>query len=375
MRPRDQPANRLELIRSTGSVEPTDRTIAAGLGAGLIDAIPLGAGVGVLFWLTLSLAVSLHRVALRPERLLDRYENSLFHIHNELSKGTAAVALHPVLADITEARRIDQVFGSLRPQVVFHAAAHKHVPLMEDNPCEAVKNNILGTRIVAEAAHKWGVERFVLISTDKAVNPTSVMGATKRVAEMVVESLGRSTTTRFAAVRFGNVLASNGSVVPTFLAQIANGGPVTVTHPEMRRFFMLIPEAVQLVLHAGALSDRAPLFVLEMGEQVKVVDMARDLIRLSGYVPDKDIAIEFTGIRPGEKLFEELTGDGEFTEPSSLPKILRVQTSAPQSHIGLAEAIARLEALALDGRDAEVLRELRALVAASTATRTEPSPA
>ncbi len=182
------------------------------------------------------------------------------------------------------------------------------------------------------------------------------MGATKRVAEMVVESLGRSTTTRFAAVRFGNVLASNGSVVPTFLAQIANGGPVTVTHPEMRRFFMLIPEAVQLVLHAGALSDRAPLFVLEMGEQVKVVDMARDLIRLSGYVPDKDIAIEFT-------------------EPSSLPKILRVQTSAPQGHVGLADTIARLEALALDGRDAEVLRELRALVSASSATRTQASPA
>ncbi len=315
--------------------------------------------------------------AARPASLvlLDHHENGLFHIHNELSKGAAAVALHPVLADITEARRIDQVFGSLRPQVVFHAAAHKHVPLMEDNPCEAVKNNILGTRIVAEAAHKWGVERFVLISTDKAVNPTSVMGATKRVAELIVDGLSGSHTTRFAAVRFGNVLASNGSVVPTFLAQIANGGPVTVTHPEMRRFFMLIPEAVQLVLHAGALGDRAPLFVLEMGEQVKVVDMARDLIRVSGYVPDKDIAIEFTGIRPGEKLFEELTGDGEFAEPSSLPKILRVQTSAPQRHVGLAEAIARLEALALDGRDAEVLLELRALVSASTTTRTQASPA
>ncbi len=315
--------------------------------------------------------------AARPASLmlLDQYENGLFHLHHELSRVVTAVKLKPVIADITDARRIDSLFGEMRPQVVFHAAAHKHVPLMEDNPCEAVKNNVLGTRIVAEAAHKWGVERFVLISTDKAVNPTSVMGATKRVAEMVVESLGRSTTTRFAAVRFGNVLASNGSVVPTFLAQIANGGPVTVTHPEMRRFFMLIPEAVQLVLHAGALGDRASLFVLEMGEQVKVVDMARDLIRLSGYVPDKDIAIEFTGIRPGEKLFEELTGDGEFTEPSSLPKILRVQTSAPQNHIGLADAIARLEALALDGRDAEVLLELRALVSASTTTRTEASPA
>ena len=307
--------------------------------------------------------------------LLDHHENGLFHIHNELAKGAAAVAMHPVVADITDAHRIDQVFNSLRPQVVFHAAAHKHVPLMEDNPCEAVKNNILGTRLVAEAAHKWGVERFVLISTDKAVNPTSVMGATKRVAEMVVESLSRSTTTRFAAVRFGNVLASNGSVVPTFLSQIANGGPVTVTHPEMRRFFMLIPEAVQLVLHAGALSDRAPLFVLEMGEQVKVVDMARDLIRLSGYVPDKDIAIEFTGIRPGEKLFEELTGDEERAEPSSIQKILRVHTAAPLNQTELTEAITRLEALALDGRDAEVMRELRALVSVSKPITTATSPA
>ncbi len=212
--------------------------------------------------------------AARPASLvlLDRYENSLFHIYNELAKGLGEVELHPVVADITDARRIDQVFDAMRPQVVFHAAAHKHVPLMEDNPCEAVKNNVRGTRIVAEAAHKWGVERFVLISTDKAVNPTSVMGATKRVAELIVEGLSGSDTTRFAAVRFGNVLASNGSVVPTFLAQIANGGPVTVTHPEIRRFFMLIPEAVQLVLHAGTLGDRAPLFVLEMGEQVKVVD-------------------------------------------------------------------------------------------------------
>ncbi len=306
--------------------------------------------------------------------LLDRYENSLFHIHNELAKGLGDVELHPVVADITDARRIDQVFDAMRPQVVFHAAAHKHVPLMEDNPCEAVKNNVRGTRIVAEAAQRWGVERFVLISTDKAVNPTSVMGATKRVAEMVVEGLSGSHTTRFAAVRFGNVLGSNGSVVPTFIAQIANGEPVTVTHPEMRRFFMLIPEAVQLVLHAGALGDRAPLFVLEMGEQVKVVDMARDLIRLSGYVPDKDIAIEFTGIRPGEKLFEELVGEGEFAEPSSLEKILRVQTSTLRDHNGLAEAIARLEALALDGRNDEVLRGLRALLSDFTPTTAETSP-
>jgi len=315
--------------------------------------------------------------AARPASLvlLERYENGLFQIHQELANTFPDVTLHSVVADVTDARRINQVFGDVRPQVVFHAAAHKHVPLMEENPCEAVKNNIRGTRIVAETALRFAVERFVLISTDKAVNPTSVMGSTKRVAELIVDGLSRTQGTRFASVRFGNVLGSNGSVVPTFLAQIAKGGPVTVTHPEMKRFFMLIPEAVQLVLHAGALADQAPLFVLEMGEQVKVVDMARDLIRLSGYVPDKDIAIEFTGIRPGEKLFEELVGDGELAEPSSLEKILRVQTTAPPRHDGLAEAISRLEDLALEGRSDDVLRELRGLLADFNPTRTETSPA
>ena len=307
--------------------------------------------------------------------LIDRYENSLFHIHSELSTAFAHIELDPVVADVTDVRRIEQVFDDVRPQVVFHAAAHKHVPLMEDNPCEAVKNNVRGTRIVAEGALGCGAERFVLISTDKAVNPTSVMGATKRVAELIVERLSGSQATRFASVRFGNVLASNGSVVPTFLAQIAKGGPVTVTHPEMRRFFMLIPEAVQLVLHAAALGDRAPLFILDMGEQMKVVDLARDLIRLSGYVPDKDIAIEFTGIRPGEKLFEELVGEGEFVERSSLDKVLRVRTSASRSHDGLGESLSRLEALACDGQDDDVLRELYALLANFTPSRAETSPA
>jgi len=306
--------------------------------------------------------------------LLDRYENSLFHIHNELVKSFAGVELRPVVADVTDARRINQVFAHMKPQIVFHAAAHKHVPLMEDNPCEAVKNNVRGTRIVAESALSCGVERFVLISTDKAVNPTSVMGSTKRVAELVVSGLSRTQATRFASVRFGNVLGSNGSVVPTFLEQIAKGGPVTVTHPEMKRFFMLIPEAVQLVLHAGALADEAPLFVLEMGEQVKVVDMARDLIRLSGYVPDKDIAIEFTGIRPGEKLFEELVGEGEFAEPSSLDKILKVQTLTGPRGADMAQAIARLEELAIDGKSEEVLLELQSLLARSTASRGTPLP-
>jgi FlaA1/EpsC-like NDP-sugar epimerase len=315
--------------------------------------------------------------AARPASLvlIDRYENSLFHIHNELGKAYPGVELCPVIADVTDARRIDQVFGRQRPEVVFHAAAHKHVPLMEDNPCEAVKNNIRGTRLVAEAAVRHNVKRFILISTDKAVNPTSVMGSTKRVAELIVDFLSASQTTRFAAVRFGNVLASNGSVVPTFLTQIEKGGPVTVTHPEVKRYFMLIPEAVQLVLHAGALADRAPLFVLDMGEQVKVADMARDLIRLSGFVPDKDIEIQFTGLRPGEKMFEELVGEGEQAEPSEVDKIFRVRTSSAQNFKGLDEAVARLEALALDGRSEDVLQELRTILPAFVPPGRETSPA
>jgi FlaA1/EpsC-like NDP-sugar epimerase len=309
--------------------------------------------------------------AARPASLvlLERYENGLFHIHSELARNFGDLTVQSVIADVTDERRVEQVFSSMRPHVVFHAAAHKHVPLMEVNPCEAVKNNVRGTRVVAECALKFGVERFVLISTDKAVNPTSVMGSTKRVAELIVNGLSRTQATRFASVRFGNVLGSNGSVVPTFMDQIAKGGPVTVTHPEMKRFFMLIPEAVQLVLHAAALADQAPLFVLDMGDQVKVVDMARDLIRLSGYVPDKDIAIEFTGIRPGEKLFEELVGEGEFAEPSSFDKILRVQTTRGPRGTDMAAAVAKLEELALEGRCEEVLIELQSLLAMATATR------
>jgi len=307
--------------------------------------------------------------------LLDRYENGLFQIHNELKSAFELVDLQSAVADVTDEHRIAQLFDQVRPHVVFHAAAHKHVPLMEQNPCEAVKNNVRGTRIVAEAAMKCGVQHFVLISTDKAVNPTSVMGATKRVAELVVEGLSRSPGTHFVAVRFGNVLGSNGSVVPTFLKQIANGGPVTVTHPEMRRFFMLIPEAVQLVLHAATLRDTASIFVLEMGEQVKVADMARDLIRLSGLVPDKDIEICFTGIRPGEKLFEELVGDDEYSEPSSLDKILRVHARAERRPHGLPESLARLEALASNGRNEEVLLELRSLLADFVSSRKQSWPA
>jgi FlaA1/EpsC-like NDP-sugar epimerase len=231
----------------------------------------------------------------------------------------------PIVGDVTDRARVNEVLGRHRPDIIFHAAAHKHVPMMEHNPCEAVKNNVLGTRTVATAAGEHGVGRFLLISTDKAVNPTSVMGATKCVAEMVVHSLNRRVATRYTAVRFGNVLGSNGSVIPRFLAQIKAGGPVTVTHPDIRRFFMLIPEAVQLVLHATAIAEGGEIFVLEMGEQIRIDDMARHLVRLAGLVPDEDIAIEYTGLRPGEKLYEELLADGETIEGAGTERIRRVR--------------------------------------------------
>ncbi len=238
--------------------------------------------------------------------LLGHDENPLFEIEMELRERYPEAPLSTVIADIKDAARIEKVFLQIKPEVVFHAAAHKHVPLMEANPGEAFKNNVLGTRNVAFAASKVPVESFVFISTDKAVNPTSVMGATKRIAELMIQSFNDIGTTKFVAVRFGNVLGSRGSVVPIFQEQIRKGGPVTVTDPEMRRFFMTIPEAAQLVLQAGAMAQGGEIFILDMGEPVKIVDMAKELIRLSGFEPEKDIAIEYTGIRPGEKLYEEL---------------------------------------------------------------------
>src|SRR5690606_16107307 len=243
-----------------------------------------------------------------PERLilLDHDENGIFDIQHEISSRFPGVALKAVIADIRDRVKMERVFEEERPAVVFHAAAHKHVPYMEDNPEEAVKTNVFGTQNVADMALTYNAERFVLISTDKAVNPTSVMGATKRVAELIVQDLNREGKTRFMAVRFGNVLGSRGSVVPLFEKQIARGGPVTVTDPEMTRYFMTIPEAVQLVLQAAALGKGGEVFVLDMGEPVKIVDLARTLIRLHGLEPDKDIEIVFTGRRPGEKLYEEV---------------------------------------------------------------------
>ncbi|MFS0555426.1 polysaccharide biosynthesis protein [Brevibacillus sp. 179-C9.3 HS] len=238
--------------------------------------------------------------------LLGHGENSIYSIENELRRKYPHVHYCSIIADIQDRVRIDAIFQKYSPAIVFHAAAHKHVPLMENNIEEAIKNNIFGTKNLAECAHKYGAERFVCISTDKAVNPTSVMGVTKRIAEMMVQSLGEISTTKFAAVRFGNVLGSRGSVIPLFKQQINEGGPVTITHPEMLRFFMTISEAVQLVIQAGALTTGGEVFILDMGKPVRISDLANDLIRLSGLEPNVDIKIVYTGMRPGEKLYEEI---------------------------------------------------------------------
>ena len=294
--------------------------------------------------------------------LLERYENSLYELVNDLEDRFHSASIHPVIGDVTDVHRVDQVFAEYLPQLVFHAAAHKHVPMMEFNPCEAVKNNVAGTATVAQAAEQWGVERFILISTDKAVNPSSVMGATKRIGELILRVRGGDSATRFAAVRFGNVLGSNGSVLPRFLEQIQAGGPVTVTHPEIRRFFMLIPEAVQLVLHAAALGEPDVVYVLEMGEQIKLVEMARNIIRCAGFIPDKEIPIAYIGLRPGEKLYEELIGPHEIAEPSSVPKILLVR-GAPEYDLATLESQIESLMLLAEGGDAQgVVQQLRRLV-------------
>lgn len=238
--------------------------------------------------------------------ILDIYENSVYDIQNELLKKYKDLNLTIFIDSVRDKERIEEIFNERKPQIVFHAAAHKHVPLMENNPKSAVKNNIFGTLNLVQAADKYGVERFVLISTDKAVNPTNVMGATKRVCEMIIQTYNERSKTEYVAVRFGNVLGSNGSVIPLFKKQIAEGGPVTVTHEEVIRYFMTIPEACQLVLQAGSMAKGGEIFVLDMGEPVKIIDLARDLIKLSGLEPDVDIKIEITGLRPGEKLYEEL---------------------------------------------------------------------
>lgn len=301
-----------------------------------------------------------------PSRLilLDRYENGLYEVTCELGAKQQEIPVLPVIGDVTDRERMSVVMREYRPALVFHAAAHKHVPLMELSPCEAVKNNVLGTQVVADCAAEGGVERFILISTDKAVNPTSVMGATKRVAELLIQSMNGSGNGHgsFAAVRFGNVLGSNGSVVPRFLRQIQAGGPVTVTHPEMKRFFMSIPEAVQLVLHAATVARGGEIYVLDMGEQIKVVEMVKNLIRLSGFTPHEEIPITYIGIRPGEKLYEELVGLDEVVEPSGVEQVVRVQPLSWTDPARLRDHVSALERLAVDGKAEALIKLLGEIV-------------
>ena len=293
--------------------------------------------------------------------LFERYENALHSLLLELRAAFPEVKLFPVIGDVTVLDRVSEVFRQTSPDIVFHAAAHKHVPLMELNPKEAIRNNILGTRMVAEVALKTGVDRFVLISTDKAVNPSSVMGVTKRIAEHLVREFNHTGLTKFTVVRFGNVLGSNGSVVPLFSEQIRKGGPVTVTHPDIKRFFMTIPEAVQLVLQASVMGRGGEVFVLDMGEQIKVADLARNMIVLAGLVPGKDVDIVFTGLRPGEKLYEELFEEGEQAEPTTHPKIHRaVGTPVPVGE--LSEWLESLPTTLPKSDEEELLQDLKRLV-------------
>ncbi len=268
--------------------------------------------------------------------LLEQAENALFEIHSELRRDVSEVPTVAVIADVCDGARVERIFTEHRPQVVFHAAAHKHVPMMEWNSCEAIKNNVFGTRTVAEAAHRHGTGAFVLISTDKAVNPTSVMGASKRVAEITIQALSQrtDTSTKFMAVRFGNVLGSAGSVIPVFRKQILAGGPVTVTHPDMKRYFMTIPEACQLVMQTATMGEGGEIFVLDMGEPVHIVNLARDMIKLSGLTED-EIPIVYSGVREGEKLFEELSMDSEQMTRTRHPKIFIGRIDAyPPDQVG-----------------------------------------
>jgi len=298
--------------------------------------------------------------------LLDHAEDNLFEIEREMIEVRHFTNVEAVLADCKEAHRMLEVMQRFKPEIVFHAAAYKHVPLMEANPLEAVRNNAIATRITAETAAASNVERFVLISTDKAVNPATVMGASKAMAEWIVEQAGENHPgTRFASVRFGNVLASSGSVVPIFRSQIARGGPVTVTHPEMTRFFMTIPEAVQMVIRAGDIgAGKGEVFVLDMGEAVKIVDLAHNMIRLAGYEPETDIAIEFTGPRPGEKLHEELYDSSEDPQPTAARRIYRAVRSTPLDSEWVESTLEALEGLVLAGDEANLAERVVDLIAA-----------
>lgn len=276
--------------------------------------------------------------------LLDHAESNVYDIDMEIRKLYPNCNLTPIVSDVRNAERVEAIFQKFNPGVIFHAAAYKHVPLMEANREEAIINNVIGTQNVAEAAHRNNAKRFLLISTDKAVNPTSIMGATKRVAEIIIQSLAKKSATHFCAVRFGNVLGSRGSVIPLFKQQISEGGPVTITHPDMTRYFMTIPEAVQLVIQAGAMGKQGEIFVLDMGEPIRILDLAYDLIRLSGFEPDSDIKLAFTGIRPGEKIFEEMLTSEEGTKSTKHERIF-IAKATDQNGISFCREITELSHL------------------------------
>ena len=305
--------------------------------------------------------------------LLGHGENSIFEILLELQSNYPNLKLIPVIADIRNAQRLNLVFAAHQPQIVFHTAAHKHVPLMEANAAEAISNNVIGTRNLVQAALDHNIERFVLISTDKAVRPSSIYGATKRFAEMIVLDAARQQKRAFTVVRFGNVLGSRGSIIPIFKNQIANGGPITITHPDMVRFFMTIPEAVYLVLQASSMQNGGEVFVLNMGEPVRILDLAEDLIKLSGLEPHKDIEITFTGIRPGEKLAEELWDEGTPLMQTPHPDIFRLDQDASMPAESLTQAIEQLSSLSLSADRESLTKFLDQLIPGATVSETQLS--
>lgn len=296
--------------------------------------------------------------------LVDQAESALYDLEYELSgKVPANVQLIVNVADVSDTRRVSKIFKSHKPDIIFHAAAYKHVPLMENNPYEAIKTNVIGTRILSELAAEVGVEKFVMVSTDKAVNPTNVMGATKRLAEMYTQSMNQldGVKTKFIATRFGNVLGSNGSVIPLFKKQIERGGPVTVTHPEITRYFMTIPEACELVLEAATMGQGGEVFVFDMGESVKIIDLAKKMITLSGLRVEKDIEIRYTGLRPGEKLYEELLNNDENTLPTHHPKILIAEVNTP-SYAYMEVATNELNHLLSSGNNNSIVAKIKEII-------------